>query len=121
MLTALSKKVWATRPSLFQVPQKFKSVAQISVLTCLPLQVANLGHTSCQPCPTPPVTLGPPHKTQWHILLVCKCTAFPKKAAQKSTWKLNVSVMPQNSFVSKQRLRQLVGAFLLANGLLPNS
>lgn len=79
MLTALSKKGWATRPSLFQVPQKFKSAAQISALACLPLQVANPGHTSRQRCPTPPEILGPPHKMQWHILLVCKCTAFSKR------------------------------------------
>lgn len=81
-------------------------------------------HSKLQTRDTLHASHAQPHLKPWDLLTKHSGTfcwfANVLPSLKSCTWKLNVN-MTQNSFVNKQRLRQPVGAFLLANGLLPNS
>lgn len=81
-------------------------------------------HSKLQTRDTLHASHAQPHLKPWDLLTKHSGTfcwfANALPSLKGCTWKLNVSVT-QNSFVNKQRFRQPVGAFLLANGLLPNS
>lgn len=104
--------------------QTYRYPSLTSTPSC-PAVPASWVHSPGQPCPAPigprTCTLGSDRHLTKHNSSFAN--ALPSSNPLHRTEHGNpvLSLMPQSRSVSGQRLRQLVGAFLLAKGLLPNS
>lgn len=127
----VSEKAWTTSPRLFRASQQFNSAAQTyrcplpSFSPSCPAVPASPGRASSRPCPAPtsPGTyaLGSDPHTTKHNGWLANTPPSSNPPHKREHGNSTLSVRSQSCSVSGQRLRQLVGAFLLAKGLLPNS